>query len=336
MIPKDHLWPIDEYWNFHAGGGEFKNVDVFTAALNARYGSARDAQDYALKSQLMTYEGQRAMFEAYGGKRYEATGVIQWMLNNAWPSLIWHLYDYYLMPAGGYYGTKKACEPVHVQYSYDDKSVMAVNTTLQPRAGLKLTAQVYDLNLAEKFAKTISLDLGADSSFKAFAIPKIADLSVTYFLRLTLQDASGQTVSSNFYWLSTKDDVLDPNKSKWYYTPVSSYADMTQLQKLPPVKLSVSGNAERRGENEIAHVTVSNPTKNLAFFLRLQVKKGRNGADVLPIVWQDNYFSLMPGERRQITATYTRKHLGAAPAYITVEGWNSEAVSIPVGINRQH
>ncbi len=43
--------------------------------------------------------------------KYTATGVIQWMLNNAWPSLIWHLYDYYLVPAGGYFGTKKANEP---------------------------------------------------------------------------------------------------------------------------------------------------------------------------------------------------------------------------------
>ena len=57
------------------------------------------------------------MFEAYSRNKYASTGVIQWMLNNAWPSLIWHLYDYFLMPAGGYFGTKKACEPVHAQYS---------------------------------------------------------------------------------------------------------------------------------------------------------------------------------------------------------------------------
>ncbi|MDQ2920601.1 MAG: glycosyl hydrolase family 2, partial [Acidobacteriota bacterium] len=331
MIPKEHLWPIDEYWNYHAGGGEFKNVNVFTAALNGRYGPAKDVRDYAMKSQLMTYEGQRAMFEAYAGNRYTSTGVIQWMLNNAWPSLIWHLYDYYLMPAGGYFGTKKACEPVHVQYSYDDKSVVAVNTTLQPQRNLKLTAQVYNLDLAEKFSRTADLDLAADSNFKAFAIPQIDDLSVTYFLKLTLQDANGRTISSNFYWLSTRDDVLDTKKAKWYYTPVSSYADMTQLEKLPPVKLSVSGKAERRGQNEIARVTVSNPTRSLAFFVRLQIKKGSHGADVLPIVWQDNYFSLMPGERRELTASYRLKDLGAARAFLTVEGWNSAPVSIPIG-----
>ena len=327
MIPKEHLWPIDEYWNYHAGGGEFKYVTVFTEALNSRYGPASDAPDYAMKSQLMTYEGQRAMFEAYGKNRYKSTGVIQWMLNNAWPSLIWHLYDYYLMPAGGYYGTKKACEPVHVQYSYDDKSVVAVNATLQARRNLKLTAQVLDLNLAEKFSRTTNFDLPADSNFKAFTIPRIEDLSVTYFVRLSLQEATGRVISSNFYWLSTKDDVLDTNKTKWYYTPVSSYADMTQLKNLPPVRLSVSGIAQRRGQNEIARVTVANPSRHLAFFVRLRIRKGNDGADVLPIVWQDNYFSLLPGERREITGTYKQKDLGAARAHLTVEGWNTAPVT---------
>jgi len=333
MIPKEHLWPIDDYWNYHAGGGQFKNVNVFTAALNGRYGPAKDVEDYAKKSQLMTYEGQRAMFEAYSGNRYRSTGVIQWMLNNAWPSLIWHLYDYYLMPAGGYFGTKKACEAIHVQYSYDDKSVMVVNTTLQPQRNLKVTAEVFDLNLSKKFSKTVVLDLAADSNAKVFPIPPMTDLSATYFLQLSLQNAAGEKISSNFYWLSTKDDVLDPTKRTWYYTPVSSYADMTQLEKLPAAKLSAFSKAERRGTNEVAHITLSNPTRNLAFFVRLRITKGNNGADVLPIVWQDNFLSILPGERRDLTAEYKLKSLGAAQPFLTVEAWNTAPVSIPITVH---
>ena len=106
MLGKDHLWPIDDVWNFHAGGGVFKDIHVFTDALNARYGKAESAQDYATKAQMMTYEGVRAMYEAYSRDKYRSTGVIQWMLNNAWPSVIWHLYDYYWRPGGGYFGAK--------------------------------------------------------------------------------------------------------------------------------------------------------------------------------------------------------------------------------------
>ena len=335
MIPKQHLWPIDEFWNYHSGGGQFKNIKVFTDAVNGRYGAAKDVRDFAAKSQLMAYEGQRAMFEAYAGNRYTSTGVIQWMLNNAWPSLIWHLYDYYLMPAGGYFGTKKACEPIHVQYSYDDKSVVAVNTTSRPQPQLKVTAQVYDISLAEKFSKATEVDLAADSNFKAFSIPQIKDLSATYFLKLTLQNSTGQIVSSNFYWLSTTDDVLDKSKTKWYYTPVSSYADMTQLEKLPPVKLAVSARAVRRGGEEIAHVSISNPSRGLAFFVHLQIKHGTDERDVLPILWEDNYISLLPGERREITATYKVKDLGNATAFLKVEGWNSVPIKIPLAANKK-
>jgi len=330
MIPKEKLWPINEFWNYHAGGGQFKNLEVFTEALNARYGLAKDAEDYALKSQLMTYEGQRAMFEGYARNRYGSTGVIQWMLNNAWPSTIWHLYDYFLMPGGGYFGTKKACEPVHVQYSYDDKSIVVVNTTYQPLRDMKLTAQVYDINFVEKFSRTLNTNVEADSNLKAFVLPQIANLSPTYFLRLSLADSHGETVSANFYWLSTKDDVLDSQKSKWYYTPVSSFADMTQLQQLPPVKLSVSGMATRRAGVEIADLTVANPSQTLAFFIRLQIKQGRDGKDVLPIVWQDNYFSLAPGERKRVTATYKSRDLGKATPFLHVEGWNISATAVPL------
>ena len=112
MVGKDHLWPIDEVWNYHAGGGAFKDLHVFTDALNARFGPATSAEDYAVKSQMQTYEGVRAMYEAYSRNKYVSTGVIQWMLNNAWPSMIWHLYDFYLRPGGGYFGAKKAMEPL--------------------------------------------------------------------------------------------------------------------------------------------------------------------------------------------------------------------------------
>jgi exo-1,4-beta-D-glucosaminidase len=322
MLRQDHLWPINEYWTYHAGGGQFKDLRVFTDALNARYGPATDAPDYAMKSQLMAYEGQRAMFEAFGGNRYTSTGVIQWMLNNAWPSMIWHLYDYYLMPGGGYFGTKKACEPVHVQYSYEDKSVVAVNTTQGSLRDLKLTAQVYDINLAAKFSKVLQLDLSADSNSRAFVIPQIQNLSATYFLRLRLEDSNGQLVSSNFYWLSTKDDLLDWQKSTWYYTPTSSYADMTQLQKLQPVKLALSSRAVRKDGDEIAHVRLSNPNRSMAFFIHLQIMQGRTERDVLPVIWQDNYFSLLPGESREVTATYRVRDLGKTGAVVAVDGWN--------------
>ena len=151
MFPEDRLWPINSMWDYHAGGGAFKDLHVFTEALNARYGPSHSAEEYARKAQMMAYEGHRAMFEAFARNKYTATGVIQWMLNNAWPGLIWHLYDWYLRPGGSYFGAKEGNQPLHVQYSYDDRSIVVVSSYYRPYPGMNVSATVYNLDMTRKF-----------------------------------------------------------------------------------------------------------------------------------------------------------------------------------------
>ena len=326
MVGKDHLWPIDDTWNYHAGGGAFKDIHVFTDALNARFGPATSAEDYALKAQLQTYEGVRAMYEAYSRNKYVSTGVIQWMLNNAWPSIIWHLYDFYLRPGGGYFGAKKSMEALHPVYGYDDHSIWIVSSQYGDANGLKLTTKVLNLDMSEKFSQVDTINAAADSTNKVLSLPDIDGLSSTYFVVLRLEDASGKLVGSNFYWLSSKPETLDWEKSNWYTTPTSSYADYTALSQLPKVKLNVAQHTERKGSSDdaITHVVLENPSESLAFFVRLKVDKGKGGDEVLPVLWQDNYFSLLPGERREVTATYRARELGTAQAAVEVSGWNVE------------
>jgi len=147
-------------------------------------------------------------------------------------------------------------------------------------------------------------------------------LTQTYFLKLTLEANDGALLSSNFYWLSTKEDELDWTKSTWYYTPTQSYADYTQLQNLAPVTLNASGSIVRRGDNEVAHITLENPSRNLAFFVRLQILNRSGGEEILPVVWQDNYFSMLPGEKREVTATYRIEDSQDARPSLVVGGWN--------------
>jgi exo-1,4-beta-D-glucosaminidase len=310
MVPADHLWPLDDFWNFHAGGGKFKALTVFTDALNARYGSTTSAEDFTFKSQLMTYEGVRAMYEAYSRNKYTSTGVIQWMLNNAWPSMIWHLYDYYMRPGGGYFGAKKALQAIDPIYGYDDHSVWLVSSQYTDAKRLKVSARIFNLDGTEKFSKAVTVDAAADSTATLFEIPQTDGLSPAYFLDLRVNGPSGELVGSNFYWLSTKPETLDWKKSSWYTTPTESYADYTSLAQLPKIKLNVSSRSERLKDESVTHVTVENPGKTLAFFVRLKIDKGKGGEEILPVVWEDNYISLLPGEKREITATYHGASLG--------------------------
>jgi exo-1,4-beta-D-glucosaminidase len=275
------------------------------------------------------------MMEAYGRNKYGSTGVIQWMLNNAWPSMIWHLYDWYLRPGGSYYGVKSACEPLHVQYSYDDRSVVVVNSYYKAFPGLKLTAKVYNLDMTEKFSGEVTIAAGEDSSTRVFTLPEIEGLSGTYFLDLRLQNGD-KLESRNFYWLSKQTETVDfenePGSGVW--TPTKTFADYTALNRLPAVDLEVKATKKTEGARETMTVTLHNPSRALAFAVRLKVKKiGKNitGAywyesyvddEVLPSLWDDNYFALLPGETRQVTATYNTKDLGGNASAVEVSGWN--------------
>ncbi len=322
MLPPEHLWPIDDVWLDHTGGGVFHQLERFTGALEGRYGKAKGVEDYARKSQALAYEGERAMFEAFGRNKYTSTGVIQWMLNNAWPSMIWHLYDYYLRPGGGYFGTKKACEPVHVQYSYDDRSIAVVNDLPRGFEGVKVVATVYDLDLKERFSREATVTLPPDGVVSAVTIPEIPDLSTTYFVRLAAEDATGAVLSRNFYWLSTRPDQIDWKKSEWYYSPVSVHSDLTALESLPPAAVKVVASYGSRGEDGTAQVKITNTSAHLAFQLRLRLTDGEGGAEILPVFWEDNYIALFPGETREIGVSYRLKDQKAAAPAVSAEGWN--------------
>jgi exo-1,4-beta-D-glucosaminidase len=323
FIPKMDLWPHDDVWNFHAGGGEFTQTNIFDNAMSVTYGPPTSAADYEKKSQVMAYDGERAMFEAYARNKYNSTGVVQWMLNNAWPSVIWHLYDYYLLPGGGYFGAKKANELVHAQYSYDDRSVVVVNSLYEAQRNLKLRTRVFDLALREHFTDLKTLDVDPDSVARVLVIPQIEDINTPYFVRLDLTNDAGKTLS-NLYWLPQQLPEMDWEKTNYYTTP-AKYSDMTALADLPAANIEWNSAVERRVSDEIVRVTLRNTGKNLAFMVNAELKRGRLSDDIAPVLWDDNYISLLPGESRTITATVRTRDLGGLTPTVKVEGWNVKA-----------
>jgi exo-1,4-beta-D-glucosaminidase len=332
MIPPNHLWPIDDAWNFHAGAGkDFNNLNNYNAAMNAIYGGPASLHDYVTKSQAMAYDGERAMFEAYTRNKYTSTGVIQWMLNNPWPSLVWHLYDYYLQPAGGYFGAKKACERLHIQYSYDDRGVVVANNLYSDYSGLIATAAVYDFDLQQEFLQHVKLDAPADSVQKILVLPPSTSSNV-YFVKLTLQRDRGEVLSSNFYWLPAKPSVFDWDRTNdhAYYTSVSSYEDLTMLNHLPRVRLQVSAMLETNDLGETVRVRIHNPSHDLAFQIRLGIHEDKSQDEILPVLWEDNYLSLMPDESRVVDARFHNSSQKLERPQLEVSGWNIETMEIPL------
>jgi exo-1,4-beta-D-glucosaminidase len=346
MLPADHLWPIDKFWSYHAASESFSNVDRFNRAMNFMFGLPAGLDDYEIKSQAMAYDAERAMFEAYARNKYNSTGVIQWMINNAWPSLYWHLFDYFLQPAGGYFGTKKACEPVHIQYSYDDRSVVVINNLYQKLSGLSVAAEVYNFDLHKTFSQQVSLDVEEDSVHRVLSVPALPSgpVPAVYFVRLALRDSSGKLLSSNFYSLSSRPAEIQWKKTVYFddpppadltystsiYTPALPYDDLSQLNRLARIRIEAAATTTQAAQGPQVHVTLRNPSEHLAFQIRLGIRISGQEAEILPVLWEDNYIELMPGESREVSAQYLSPGALDDSPELTVSGWNFEPLTIPL------
>jgi exo-1,4-beta-D-glucosaminidase len=333
FIPTNELWPMqfgsNSSYTYHSGKGQFSNIKTYNTGLDGRYGASINLEDYSDKSQLQNYEAARGQFESMAMRAYNpqtktgtATGTIFWMMDNSWPTIHWNLYDFYFKPAGSYFGTKKANAPVQVMWDYETGKVSVFNSTLENFPGMTVTATIYNIpDLAQKFSKQATLDVPADLPTDAFTIPKVDGLSTTYFLRLQLKNASGDLAGDNLYWYSTQPDVFNFEKSDWYITPVAKYANLTGLNQLPKnsdVKVS-----SKQTSDGLAQITLSNANKtNIAFFVRSEILAGKNGDEIAPIDYSDNYISLWPGETKSITARYDSAGLHGKSAVVRVKGYN--------------
>jgi exo-1,4-beta-D-glucosaminidase len=342
------LWKYPQARQFHASAAwsKFATIEPFDIALAKRYGPPKSLADYVAKSQLENYDNVRAQFEAFNARMDAAkpsTGVIYWMLNNAWPSLHWHLYDYFLNPAGAYFGAKIANELVHIQYSYDTRAIMLVNHTLNNEHGLQAVIRVRNLDGGVLYERRLQeIDLAGNGTRQLVTLPAVAGLSRVYFIELELASANGNPISRNVYWLSTQTDELDWAHSNWYLTPVTRYADLTPLQSLPTATSEVRATMQREGAEEIATVTLTVPPsfKSVALFQHVSIKRSAGGELMLPILWSDNDVTLWPGESLTLTAhlatsgaaSSARATPGAGTPVVEVSGWNVPTQSVPVAV----
>jgi len=326
MMPKEDLWPpFTESWSFHTviQGGQY--FDEMVKALNRRYGPSKGIEEFCRKSQALNYESARGMFEAYGRNKYSATGITTWKYDAAWPaSPTWQYVDWHLIAGGAYYGAKKACEPLHIQYSYDDRSVWVVNSHSSSFAGLRAAARVLDFDLKERFSRIVSIDVAADGKSRAFVVDWPTDMTRTFYVFLELTDTAGKLISTNRYWLSTAPDTpgTPTGRDQVFRANHKSLADFTALERLGKTTVAVSAEFQRHGVETAGNIRVRNTGKALAFLVNLGVLKGAGGEEASPAYWDDNYFSLLPGEERTLSVRLPAAELAGQTPVLRTEWWN--------------
>ena len=310
MVGEKDLWPIGPNWAYHctASSSVMNNTSFLEKAMRHAYGHVEDLSDFMRKAHAMDYDATRSMYEAFRANVPEATGIVQWMLNSAWPSLYWQLYDWYGIPTAGYYGVKAANAPVQAVYNYGDQCVYVVNDAT-PEACYKVRLRVYDKNSK----------LLRDETEQVVSRPRDprkvgAPVEGACFLAL---DVTGKDYSAtNFYCIPSELNRYKWHRADWWGIPMEESCDMRFVTYLPKTKLQMQVKAVEGGYD----VTLVNNTKVIAYQNILKAENA-DGQLIPGAFWSDNFFTVLPGESRTVHCTLPE---GCTQASIAFSGWNSK------------
>jgi exo-1,4-beta-D-glucosaminidase len=296
-------FPLTESWAHHGSNHYYKGYDQ---AIRRLYGEPESVADYCWKAHLVTADQHRSFYEAVNHRMWDITsGFTEWKINSCFPDVQWQNFDYFHKPGISHFFIKRSCEPLHVQMDLIDNGVSIINCLPQTYEGLEVAASVYDIDSRQLWKKDAKIDVKANTYKDAFTIPGLTTLAPFVFVKLQLKDSADRTVSDNFYWLRG-----------------NGIEDYNILQNLTMVRLAAIKRIEDAGDETVVHVKVSNPSDHIAFFVQLALTHGQGGEEILPVLWSDNYFSLVPDETREFTARITKKDIGDKLPEIEVGGWN--------------
>jgi exo-1,4-beta-D-glucosaminidase len=301
-------FPFNDTWGYHDAATGNGRYDLYYKEMVKRYGEPKTIEEFSDKMQLMNAMGYQGIFEAPQSKLNETGGVMLWKLNPAFPSVIWQIYDWYLLPNSGYYFSKQSCAPVHAQFNRLTQSIDVVNRTFVNLPNLTVETNLYDSNGKQLFTSTEKVKLTPSSvtSLKNKAFQNWKLNKGVQFVLIRLRGQRGNILSTNTYWMESNNDF-------------------TSLNNMSESQLSLSAQLNTMMEGKCYFtVQVKNTGNQLAFFSRLQLLDGE-GEEILPSYWTDNYLTLKPGEQ-QVVTVWIDNHV-STPEKVRVYGWNVKPVT---------
>ena len=300
MMPEADQWPISDTWHYH---DLLDGLHEYVNAVDRLYGKAESLDDFCSKVQFINYDSYRAMFESWNSRLWgDASGVLLWMSHPAWPSVEWQTYSWDYETFGSYYGSRKACEPVHVQMNLDDHDIVVLNTTTSSLDDMKVSLTCYDLagkTLSSKIMKDI--DVPANSRLDLFKA-ELEGLTGNYMVRLILSDKKGKVITVNDYMMRGEGTE-----------------DFTALNNVGKAQLKAR---RLSSKSDTQRYEITNTSGNIALNLKFNLVNPENGEIILPAYFSDGYFHLLPGEKRTIEV-----HSPSAGA-IMVEGYNVDNTTL--------
>jgi hypothetical protein len=304
-------FPMNDSWGYHDAATGNGRYDTYYNDMVKRFGNPVGMEEFSDKMQLMNAMGYQGIFEAAQYRLRDNGGIMLWKLNAAFPSVIWQIYDWYLMPNAGYYFMQKSCDPVHIQLNLNDSVATVVNRYHKPVTGLTADMAVYSLTSAPVFAKTARADLAAEETRAVLSLAGVLKKAEGIrFVLLKLKDGSGHEISRNTYW-------FDPHNN---FRP---------LMEMPRAGVELKLLKKDAGTVQTGWtIQVTNSTEKVAFFVRLQLMQGKE--EITPSLWSSNYITLAPGESIPVEVKIPSRYNLLNPV-IQASGWNVDAMQLPTG-----
>lgn len=345
FIAPENLWPISEVWalhdwTYHMNGPANTYMEALKCYLGGDYdipednvrsqkpdpedpvfraykadilkmvseaGKAYTLEDFCRAAQMINYENHRGLFEALAARR--SNGLLMWMSQSAWPSLMWQTYDWYLDTNGGYFGVKAGNQPVRAIWDPRNDGIILTNLTPNIYLNVRTIVTVYDMTGLPVLLEEIETErLEADA---CGLIAGKADFSASktdiVFLRLILKNSEGDILGENFYWHNKRE-----------------YMNYRALGGLPEGEPeTVLSGPDRLPDGNVRY-TLMLSNKCGAPLLQIRVRVVDSGGnDILPVFYSDNYFSLMPGDAKTVTAEFYPKQTNSLEdVRFILGGWN--------------
>ena len=298
------IWPQDNEWGMHDYTREgAQGCTSFNEIIAKGYGEPQNAKEFAELAQWVNYDGHRSLFESRSPNR---KGLLMWMSHSCWPSMVWQTYDYYFEPTAAYFAIKKASEPLHIQWNPATDEVEVVNYSAGTHKGLTAKVQILNMDASVAWEKEATVDSNEDTTNKCIKLAFPANLSKVHFIKMVLTE-NGKVVSDNFYHRSLEEN---------------NYQDLRQLAK---VALQSTTTVDKNADGTWSAVSViENKTSTPALMIRLNVVGSKDGQQLLPVFYSDNYFSLLPGEKKEVRMSWKDEDTRGNEGKVLITGYNVE------------
>ena len=232
-------------------------------------------EDFVYVGLVLQGQGMRHGLEAHRRNRPYCMGTLYWQLNDSWPVVSWSSIDYYGNWKALHYQAKRAFAPILINpiQQNDSLNIYLISDCPDTKDHLMLEMKVTDFD-GKKQGKPIRLNtltVPANTSQCVYRIKTDTWLSPEEqqrcFMQLTLKDKAGNTLAETVYFFRKTKDLLLPE------TTVSS---------------------KMKQKDGMCELTLFSPALAKDVFIEIPLQGAR---------FSDNFFDLLPGERKTVVIT---------------------------------